>query len=298
MLFSCKGARYDVVRNYLGKLPLTTFFLIIAIPVVLYLLFIVNLYLVQSRHIYCPTAEIATTPDKHGLEFEAIDFETSDGLMLHGWFVPRAAGADQACRERVVLFFHGNTGNISDCIATLAMFHQLGLSTFIFDYRGYGRSQGGPTEQGTYDDAEAAWIYLLRDRGIKSEDIIVMGRSLGAAIAAAQAARHTPGVLVIESTFTSAPELAAELFRFVPARLMSRFKYNVRDNIANTHCPVLVVHSSDDEVIPFHHGKRLYDVANEPKAFLEINGAHAEGFYTTGQDYIDGLKRFLDQRFL
>ncbi len=139
---------------------------------------------------------------------------------------------------------------------------------------------------------------MPRRRGSISEDIIVMGRSLGAAIASAQSARHTPGALVIESTFTSAPELAAELFRFVPARLMSRFKYNVYDNIANTHCPVLVVHSSDDEVIPFHHGKRLYDIANEPKAFLEINGEHAHGFYTTGQDYIDGLKRFLDQRFL
>jgi len=274
---------------------LTIFFLIIAVPVVLYLLFIVNLYLLQARHIYCPTTEIATTPDKHGLAFEAVEFESSDGLMLQGWFVPRAS--DAPGKERVVLFFHGNTGNISDCIETLQMFHQLGLSTFIFDYRGYGLSQGSPTEQGTYDDAEAAWIYLLRDRGIKAEDVVVLGRSLGAAIASQQAARHTPGALVIESTFTSAPELAAEMFRIFPARLMSRFKYRVRDNIANTHCPVLVVHSGDDEVIPFHHGKRLYEVANEPKAFLEINGAHAQGFLTSGARYTDGLKRFLTSVF-
>jgi len=272
-------------------MPLTTFLLIIAVPIALYLLFIVNLYRVQARHIYCPTSEIATTPDKHGLAFEAIDFETTDGLMLHGWFVPRPSIDTE--KERVVLFFHGNTGNISDCITTLDMFHHLGLATFIFDYRGYGQSQGLPSEQGTYDDAEAAWEYLLRDRGIKSEDVIVLGRSLGAAIASAQAARHRPGALVIESTFTSAPALAAELFRFVPAKLMSRFKYNVRDNVANTHCPVLIVHSNDDEVIPFHHGKRLYEVANEPKAFMEINGQHAQGFYTSGQSYIDGLKNFL-----
>ena len=272
-------------------MPLTTFLLIIAILIALYLLFIVNLYLVQARHIYCPTSEIATTPDKHGLVFESIDFETTDGLMLHGWLVPRPS-IDQG-KERVVLFFHGNTGNISDCIATLEMFHHLGLATFIFDYRGYGQSQGSPSEQGTYDDAEAAWIYLLRDRGIKSEDVIVLGRSLGAAIASAQAARHQPGALVLESTFTSAPALAAELFRFVPAKLMSRFKYNVIDNVANTHCPVLIVHSSEDVVIPFHHGKRLYEVANEPKAFMEINGEHAQGFYTSGQSYIDGLRNFL-----
>jgi len=274
-------------------MPLSTLVLIIALPVAVYLLFLLNLYLVQARHIYCPTQEIATTPDKHGLAFEAVDFASTDGLMLHGWFVPRPP--DALHKERVVLFFHGNSGNISDCINTLEMFHQLGLSTFIFDYRGYGRSQGSPTEQGTYDDAEAAWAYLLRDRGIKSEDVIVLGRSLGAAIASAQAARHAPGALVIESTFTSAPELAAELFRIFPARLMSRFKYRVRDNIANTHCPVLIVHSSDDEVIPFHHGKRLYQVANEPKAFLEIEGAHDQGFYTTGRPYTDGLKRFLEQ---
>lgn len=275
---------------------MTTFLLIVAIPVAIYLLFLLNLYLVQSRHIYNPTAAIATTPDKHGLKFEPVDFATTDDLMLHGWFVPRPV--DNSSKERVVLFFHGNTGNISDCMSTLTMFHRLGLATFIFDYRGYGRSQGSPTERGTYDDAEAAWIYLLRDRGIKAEDVIVLGRSLGAAIAAAQAARHTPGALVIESTFTSAPELAAELFRFVPARLMSRFKYNVRENIASVRCPVLVVHSGEDEVIPFHHGKRLYEVAKEPKAFLEINGTHAEGFYSAGEIYIDGLKHFLDQRFL
>lgn len=272
---------------------MTTFLLIIAAIIVVYLLLLLNLYLVQARHIYCPTQLIATTPDRHGLLFEAIDFESSDGLLLHGWFVPRSP--ECIGRERVVLFFHGNTGNISDCIDTLEMFHQMGLSTFIFDYRGYGRSQGSPTEQGTYDDAEAAWAYLLRDRGIKSEDVIVLGRSLGAAIASAQAARHAPGALVIESTFTSAPELAAELFRIFPARLMSRFKYRVRDNIANTHCPVLIVHSNDDEVIPFHHGRRLYEVANEPKAFLEIEGAHADGFYTTGKPYVDGLKKFLQQ---
>jgi len=280
-----------VISNHLGKMPLSTLLLIIIIPVVFYLLFIVHLYLVQARHIYCPTSEITTTPDKHGLAFETVDFETCDGLTLHGWFVPRPTV--DAEKERVVLFFHGNTGNISDCITSLEMFHHLGLATFIFDYRGYGQSQGSPSEQGTYDDAAAAWAYLLCDRGIKSADVIILGRSLGAAIASAQAARQPPGALVIESTFTSAPELAAEIFRIFPARLMSRFKYRVRDNIAKTHCPILIVHSNDDEVIPFHHGKQLYDAANEPKAFMAISGQHAEGFHTSGQQYIDGLKKFL-----
>ncbi len=271
---------------------MTIFIWIIATLVVLYLLLIVKLYLLQARHIYSPTDEIVTTPDKHGMRFEAVDFESSDGLMLHGWYVPCAVDAEG--QARVVLFFHGNTGNISDCIDSLKMFHQLGLSTFIFDYRGYGRSQGKPSEQGTYDDAEAAWNYLLRDRGTKPEEIIVLGRSLGAAIASAQAARHMPGALVIESTFTSAPELAAEMFRIFPARLMSRYQYNVRENVTNIHCPILVVHSRDDEVIPFHHGLQLYEAANEPKHFLEISGEHAQGCFTSGPVYIDGLKRFLN----
>jgi len=255
----------------------------------LYIALMLLLFLRQSEHMYKPTHEIETTPDRLGYEYESIMFKTSDNMTLNGWFIPNHVS------QRVALFFHGNTGNISHCMETIEIYHRIGLSIFIFDYRGYGNSIGNTSEQGTYHDAEAAWYYLVNQRGIPSDHIVVHGRSLGGAVASWLVSQYTPKAFILESTFTTAADIAAEQFHHVPARLLNRFNYNVLDNLKHTTCPVLIVHSKADKTIPIHHGIKLFDAANEPKEFLEIAGDHCDGFLTTGQRYVDNLEKFINK---
>jgi fermentation-respiration switch protein FrsA (DUF1100 family) len=178
-------------------------------------------------------------------------------------------------------------------LESLKIFHDLGLSTLIIDYRGYGESQGSISEKGTYLDAETGWNYLNGVKGFPPEKIIVFGRSLGAAIAAYIAGREKPGGLILESAFTSVPDMGARMYPYMPVRLLSRYKYDARKALQSVTCPVLVVHSPHDDIIPFENGLQLYETARQPKRFLEIRGDHNEGFYVSGNIYIDGLKEFV-----
>ncbi len=251
---------------------------------------VLMLFLSQSRALYypnLPSRDIDITPDHAGLDHETVEIITDDGIALHGWFLP-------ARKPRAtLLFFHGNAGNISHRLNSLKIFHDLNLDVLIFDYRGYGQSGGKVTEQGTYLDAEAAWRYLTEQRGTPPAEILLFGRSLGAAIAAYLAARHQAKGLILESTFTSVPDMASELYPFFPARWLSRFRYDTRGYLRSVSCPVLVIHSRDDELIPFHHGLQLYEAARPPKRFLELSGGHNEGFMTTGSRYLESLDEFI-----
>ncbi|NOQ46106.1 MAG: alpha/beta fold hydrolase [Desulfobulbaceae bacterium] len=250
------------------------------------------MYFYQARLLFLPnipSRAVKTTPSAVGLTYESVDVVTGDDLHLDGWFIP----AEKA--RGVILFFHGNAGNISHRLDSLLVFNKLKFNVLIFDYRGYGRSQGKPSEPGTYLDAEAAWQYLLKQRGILPEKIVLFGRSLGSAVAAHLATIHTPGALIIESGFTSVPELGAQLYPFLPVRKLSRLNYNTRENLQKVSCPVLIVHSPDDEIIPFSHGRALYEAAGNPKSFLQLRGGHNDGFLVTGKAYLDGLDGFLKQ---
>jgi fermentation-respiration switch protein FrsA (DUF1100 family) len=234
-----------------------------------------------------PSRDVVVTPAEAGLAYESVTITTEDGVTLDGWFVP----VSQA--RGLLLFFHGNAGNISHRLDSLKIFNELGLATLIFDYRGYGRSGGEPSEEGTYRDAEAAWRFVTEGRHIPPRDVVLFGRSLGAAIAAHLATRHTPGALIIESAFTSVPDLAAELYPFLPARWLARFRYSTQADLVSVLSPLLIVHSRDDEIIPFAHGQRLFAVANEPKRLLELRGGHNDGFLVSRHTYVDGLHTFL-----
>lgn len=250
-----------------------------------YALFILLLFVFQSRLLYypnLPSRRIAATPDAIGLAFESVKITTDDGLELDGWHLP----AENA--RGVLIFFHGNAGNISHRLDSLRIFNDLGLSTLIFDYRGYGRSGGKVSEEGTYRDAEAVWHYL-NEQKVPTEKIILFGRSLGAAVAAHLAARHTPAGLILESV----PDFAARAYWYLPARRLACFNYNTRTYLKSVTCPVLIVHSPDDDIIPFRNGQELFDAAREPKQFLKIRGDHNEGFLLSGKDYLDGLDEFL-----
>ena len=255
-----------------------------------YAALLLALYLGQNSLLYLPDIPSRTlegTPADIGLAYETVWMETSDGVRLHAWYLPHAEA------RGTVLFFHGNAGNISHRLDSLRLFHDLGLSVLIFDYRGYGRSEGRPDEEGTHQDALAAWRHLTETRGIAPRRIVLFGRSLGAALAAWLAARERPGALILESAFTSVPDLAAELYWWLPARRLTRLHYNTRDYLAEVVCPVLVVHSPDDEIIPYHHGQALFQAAHPPKAFLELKGDHNMGFLLSGEHYLRGLDTFL-----
>jgi len=251
--------------------------------------FIAFLYIFQSYYVYYPEGTLSADPGTIGLQFESVYFETADGVKLSGWFIP----CDNA--RGVVLFCHGNAGNISHRLDSIQIFHRLGLDVFIFDYRGYGQSEGRPTEQGTYEDARAAWRYLIEERQVNPNEIIVFGRSLGGAVASWLAQSHTPRVLILESTFTSLPDVAATLYPYLPVRLLLRFKYDTAEYLSRVDCPVLIVHSRNDEIMPFNHGSRLFEMASEPKEFLEITGTHNEGFITSGKHYEEGLNAFISK---
>lgn len=255
-------------------------------------LFALFLFFGQHSLIYypqLPTRNIVATPDDIGLDYEEITIITEDRLRLNGWYLP----ARQA--RAVLLFFHGNAGNISHRLDSLRIFHGLGLSILIFDYRGYGKSEGSISEMGSYRDAEAAWRYLRYERHIAAEDIILFGRSMGGAIAAYLASRQRPKGLIVESTFTSVPELAADLYPYLPAKLLSRVQYDTRAYLDSVVCPLLIVHSTSDDIIPFNHGEALFAAARDPKYLLSIRGSHNEGFLDSGQQYIDGLRAFIDR---
>jgi len=261
----------------------------IAVIAALYTFKAIRLYRRQGEHVYNPRRQLNGSPADQGLPFEDIHFRSADNILLHGWFTP----CDNS--RKVILLLHGNTGNISDCISSISIFSGLGYSTFMFDYRGYGLSEGHTDEQGTYHDAEAAWEWLLRERHYAPQDVVILGRSLGASISSWLASHHQPAAVILESTFTSLPDIAAETHPLIPARLMTRFNYNTLDNVRRIHSPILIVHGHDDSVIPYHHGRRLFEAANGPKDFLDIHGTHADGFLTCGQDYINGLQSFLHQ---
>ncbi|HEX9226784.1 MAG TPA: alpha/beta hydrolase [Arthrobacter sp.] len=248
------------------------------------------LYVTQERMVFYPEIggrSLDANPGTLGLPFEEVSLETSDGERLHGWYVP----APDA--RGVVLFCHGNAGNISHRIDYLLMFHRMGYSVLIFDYRGYGLSSGRPTEQGTYLDAEAAWRHLTETRAVPPGRIVVAGESLGGAVAAWLAARRTPGALVLASTFTSVPDMGAAVYPWLPVRLLARLSYDARDSVARVQAPVFVAHSPDDEIVPFAQGRALYDAARGPKQFLELAGGHNDGFIFMREAWSAALARFL-----
>lgn len=256
-----------------------------------YAVLVLVVYLMQARMLYLadvPGRSLEHTPADIGAEFRDVSIETADGVRLHGWYVPGDS-------DRVLLFFHGNAGNISHRLESIRQYRQLGLSVLIIDYRGYGQSEGRTTEQGIYQDAEAAWRYLTEANKTPANRIIVFGRSMGASAAAYLAARHRPLALIVESSFTSVPDIAREYYPWLPVRWLSRLRHSAEEFVARSKSPVLVIHSRDDEIVPFHHGEAIFKAAGEPKALIEIRGTHNDAFLRDEQNYLSGLRSFLDQ---
>ena len=264
--------------------------MLIYIAVALFLAYLgwaVTLYIMQPKFLYAPVKEVPYTPAELDLDFENVVFKSDDGLLLSGWYI----GAKGS--EFTVLFCHGNGGNMTHCLDSINIFHNLGLNCFIFDYRGYGGSQGKPGEEGTYLDVKAAYKWLTEEKKIRPDNIIIFGRSLGGCIAAQLASKVRAGALIIEGTFTSYVDIGKKFYPYMPVRWFARFSYRTIDYIKDVHCPVMLIYSRTDEVVPFEFGLELYDAANEPKEFVEIFGSHNDGFLMSAEIYKNAWTKWL-----
>jgi len=264
-----------------------------SIGAIAYAAFCAMVYFMQPGMIFYPNMPdrtLVTTPRSIGLNYQDVELITEDDIKLHGWFIA-ASSAEPA--QHTVLFFHGNAGNISHRLDSINIFHRLGLNVFIIDYRGYGKSTGKITEGGMYLDASAAWFYLTEQKGIQPDNIIIFGRSLGGSIAAWLAAQYTPAGLIIESSFSSVESMGKRFYPFLPVKLISRFNFNTKEYTQSVQCPILVAHSSSDDIIPFAEGQEIFNAAPEPKHFLQMQGGHNGGFLVSGKDYINGLQSFI-----
>ena len=248
-------------------------------------------HVVDRSFIYFPSREIEATPGDAGLDFEDVRFRSSDGIALHGWFVPGAG-------EATIVWFHGNGGNISHRVGNIReLVARLGANVFIFDYRGYGRSDGSPDEEGTYLDAEAAIAHVRSRDDVDPDKIIYFGRSLGCAVAAEMAIKHPPRALICESGFTSVKAMTKSVYPFLPGlQLLVTTKYDTLSKIVRVDAPVMVLHGDRDEIVPFSMSRELFDAAKRPKRFYTIAGAgHNDTYHVGGPPYFEALRQFVDE---
>ena len=258
--------------------------LVISIVIILIILFFFIRFL-EQKSLYFPFKTIEATPGAAGLHYEDVSVATSDGIQLHGWFIPSADP------RATILLSHGNGGNISHRLEKIQILHSLDLNVLIYDYRGYGMSAGKPSEAGLYIDAQAMYDYLIHERRIPPPNIIAYGESLGGAVSVDLAGRNEMGGLIIESGFTSIHDMAKSVFLYVPEFVLTSRFDSIR-KITHITAPKLIMHSPDDEIVPFKQGKRLFESAPEPKSFVELQGGHNDGFLVSGDVYIRAIDAF------
>lgn len=280
-------------------------FLMTAVGVSLFLVVLIMAF--EDRFIYFPAKypegfwDARSTPAREGEiipRVEDCQFETSDGIKLHAWYCSpqKKTGGEMGPvpASMVLLWFHGNAGNLSHRYDMIRMLMQIPAEVFIIDYRGYGKSEGSPSEEGLYKDAEAAWRYLTVERGISRDRIIIFGKSLGGAVAVELASRVDPAGLIVQSSFTSALDMASRVMPFFPRSLI-RTRLSSIDKIGLVRCPKLFIHSRTDDVIPFELGLRLFEAAPEPKQFYEVKGAlHNDTYIAGGRAYLEALRQFIE----
>ena len=244
----------------------------------------------QRKLLFPASKEVELTPADYGLEYEEIELHVGKHTTT-AWYVPTKNP------RGVVLFSHGNAGNIGHRLDTIAFIQKMGFDVMMYDYGGYGDSTGKSSEKRCYADIRAVWRYLTEDRNVEPSTIVLWGRSLGGGVTSELAAEVTPGAIVLESAFTSAVDRGKEVFPFLPVKLLLRHKFKNDEKIKQFTAPILIIHSPDDTIIPYHHGEKLFELAPEPKTFLKIFGGHNGGWMDSAQVYKAGLEKFLDPLF-
>lgn len=268
--------------------------------------FVTFVMIFEDRFIYFPSKypegvwdvqKLSAGRAEVSVKIEDVWFKAADGVRLHGWYcTPGASESGEASTvstQTTLLWFHGNAGNITHRYPVIERLMEQRVAIFIVDYRGYGRSEGSPSEEGLYMDARGAWGYLLNERGISPHQIILFGDSLGGAIAIDLATKVEPAGLIVQSAFTSISDMAAQVMPVFP-RFILRTKMDSINKIGRVRCPKLFIHSPADEMVPYRLGRKLYDAASAPKQFYEVAGAsHNETDLVGGRAYFDAIGNFV-----
>lgn len=241
---------------------------------------------IESRSVFFPIKEVELFPNSINLLYEDVYLDTKDGAKINGWFIPCVDA------KYTILFLHGNAGNIGHRLDKISMLRNIGLSIFIIDYRGYGRSKGIPSEAGLYLDAKTAYDYLVNERNIKPDQIILFGESLGVAAAVNLASETTVKALILEGGFSRAKDMAKKYYPFLPSFVFKN-QYDSLSKIGKIKVPKLFIHSRYDEIVPFDLAEKLYNTASEPKYFTEIAGGHNTAFLDSSEKFVDSINMFV-----
>lgn len=255
-----------------------------------YLLVCLLVWWRQDDLVFFPGSPPATTPRAAGLAYQEHEIATEDGERLHAWTIGPAR-PDEA--RALVLHSHGNAGSVEHRIDVAAAFVELGYAVLLYDYRGYGKSSGTPSEAGLYRDARAVWAHATGTLGWPPGRVVLFGESLGGAVAIELARGVEPAAVVVEETFTSLPDVGARVYPWLPVRLLARTRLASVEKLAELRAPLLVIHSPDDEIVPYELGRRLYQAAAEPKAFLATGGRHAQGGFRLRAEWVEEVRAFL-----
>ncbi len=254
----------------------------------------------EQEFVYAPTSFVKKTPRDAGMPFDSIALESDDGVTIQGWFIP-AQSPDQPSAtdavSRTLLFFHGRAGNMSDSLEKIHLFHDMGLDVFAIDYHGYGASGGAPSERALTGDALAAYFYLVGKRHVKLEQLYIGGEDLGAAVAIDLATRVAPAGLITEGANASILGKIEDDWPLIPWQYLLLNQFDSINKIGDVHVPVLMFHSSDDELVPFNDSRRLYVLAHEPKQLVEIHGSHRDAFVKSFDTYYDKIDQFVRGEF-
>ncbi len=254
--------------------------------IIVAILFVVYVRYLENKSVFYPARPLFSTPQELGLAFEDVYMQTQDHIKIHGWLIQNPSA------KATLIFFHGNAGNIGDRLGKIDLFYKMGLNVLIIDYRGYGKSKGYPTEKGAYKDALAAYDYLQTRKDLSGKGVVGYGASLGGAIAVDLASKRELTCLILDSTFSSAVDMAKHIYPFVPSFLI-KTRLDSEKKIKNITVPKLFIHSIDDRTVPIALGKKLYEAAPGSKEFIEIRGDHNDGHIHDENKVRDGISRFL-----
>lgn len=242
---------------------------------------------VERNFIFFPARSLAFSPRAWEMDYEDVYFTTSDGVKLHAWLI--SAGDDAP----LVLWFHGNAGNIADRLENAKFLFERGLSLFMVDYRGYGGSEGEPSEKGIYEDGQAAYDFLA-SRGVEPGGMIVFGRSLGSSVAVYVASQNECAGVILESAFTNMADMARRHYPIIPGTGGFKRKFNSTERVGSIESPILFIHGDKDEIVPYELGRELFDAAVSEKEFYTIRGAHHnDTYYVGGKEYFDRFEKFV-----